>query len=65
MSMQNTHTLMCATRSRTSIAVSRGSSSFLSSLAIFAVNMPKASGMRAANTLSGVMTLPNWRRDMA
>ncbi len=41
------HTFNCATRSRISIAVSLGNSSFLSSSAIFPTNMPNPTGMRA------------------
>ena len=47
------------------MAVSGGSRSFLSSLPIFAVNRPNATGIRAENTFSGVSTLPNCRRVMA
>jgi hypothetical protein len=64
MSMQKRQTLMRATCSRMSMTVSRGRVSFLSSWPILPVKRPKARGMRATKTLSGVMTLPNWRRDM-
>ena len=60
--MQNRQTFSCATRSRTRKTVSCGSSSFLSSCAIFPVNMPNAAGIRAPNTFTGVSTLPNCLR---
>src|SRR5579863_5899967 len=63
--MQNSHTLMWATCSRISMAVSAGSSSCLSSLEIFATNMPKPAGMRAYTTFTGVGTLPNCFFDIA
>src|ERR1700751_3707151 len=65
MSVQKRHTLIRATCSRMRKTVSRGSCNFLSSVETFPKNVPKALGMRAAYTFTGVSTLPNCRRDMA
>jgi len=46
----------------TSVAVSSGSSSFLSSLETLPQKLPNASGMRAQKTLNGRGTMPNCRR---
>ena len=58
MSMQNRQTLIRATCSRISNAVSRGSESLLSSLPILAENLANTGGNRALTTFTGVSTLP-------
>src|SRR5215469_9902676 len=65
MSVQNVHTLICATCSRIRNCVSAGNSSCLSSLEIFPTNIPNPVGMREYTTLTGVGTLPNCFFDMA
>src|SRR5216110_2121057 len=65
MSMQNSHTLIRATCCRIRIWSSSGKVRRLSSCETFPTHDPKASGIRAEWTLSGVRTWPKRRRAMA